>query len=325
MTLLVKEGLLERTPKRGTFVAQRSKDLTHVAIYLPDNIWQLPAAVFKRAVVAAFCERLKERRIVPDLWIDSRPKAEQDFVWSELATVAEQRRFQAVMHCYGGDEHQLKWLRRLPVPLVGVTSTPYRNCVYLEQGSSIAVKELAHLGCRRVGMIAPRGRGCKETQAWNKAVGIRDFRQTAAELGLEIREEWIEYPPEMVDEQESEHYGFVAMRQQLALPQRPDGYFVTHDWVARGALMAVMGNQIKVPDELKLVLHRNREIPFLCPVQVSFVEYSVATLVDGLMHSLDAQLRGEELEPIRLSPTISLPTEESTSPFVTTSPTLEAV
>ena len=324
MTLLVKEGLLERTPKRGTFVTQRSRELTHVAIYLPDNIWQRPTAAFKRAMVAAFCDKLKERNVVPDLWIDSRPKPEQDFVWPDLAKAAEQRRFQAIMHCYGGDEHQLKWIRHLPVPVVGVTSTPFRNCVYFEQGSGMAVKELARLGCRSVGMIAPRGQGCKDTEDWNKAVGIKDFYRAAAELNLETREEWVQFPPEMINETEAEQYGFVAMRRMLTMPQRPDGFYVTHDWVARGALMAVMESKIKVPRELKLVLHRNLEVGLLCPVPVSFVDYSVAQMVTGLMNSLDAQLRGEELEPIKYYPTISMAAVESTSQFVANS-TLEVV
>ncbi|MEI8195911.1 MAG: substrate-binding domain-containing protein [Phycisphaerae bacterium] len=323
MAVLVKEGLIERTPKRGTFVTQRSRNLTHMAIYLADNIWQKPTAAFKRAVVEVFCAKLKERNVVPDIWIDSRPVPEQDLLWPDLAMAAEQRRFQAILHCIGGDEHQLKWIRQLPVPVVAVSSTPLRNCVYFEQSSHLAVHELARLGCRSVGMIGPRRKGCKDNADWSKSVGIKEFANTAAALNLEVRDEWFQFPQELVNEPDAEQFGFVAMKHLLRMPQRPEGIFVTHDWVARGALMAVMENKIKVPDDLKLVLHRNVEVGFLCPVPVSFLDFSITKIVDGLINSLDAQLRGEVLEPIKYCPTISVSTEESRS--LSPNPTVETV
>ncbi len=45
MKSLVQEGLIERVRKRGTFVAHQSRVLTHIGIYLSENIWQMPHAM----------------------------------------------------------------------------------------------------------------------------------------------------------------------------------------------------------------------------------------------------------------------------------------
>src|SRR5881397_4167253 len=47
---LVKEGLLTRRPKVGTFVAKRRQRLTDVGIYHDSNIWQDQRSAFRRSV-----------------------------------------------------------------------------------------------------------------------------------------------------------------------------------------------------------------------------------------------------------------------------------
>ena len=50
LTPLVKEGLLTRQPKIGTFVSKRRTRLSDVGIYYDSNIWLNQANAFKRAV-----------------------------------------------------------------------------------------------------------------------------------------------------------------------------------------------------------------------------------------------------------------------------------
>ncbi|MEI8194756.1 MAG: GntR family transcriptional regulator [Phycisphaerae bacterium] len=304
MTVLVKEGLLERTPKRGTFVSKQSGKLTRVAIYLADNIWQRHTAAFDRALVSEFCNRLKNRGIVPELWIDSRPETEHYTAWPDLINAAEHRRFQAMM-CVNGIG--LNWIRHLPVPFVAMASfLSERNCVWFTDCSQIAAQELVRLGCRTMGVIDPYPDTQPDGNVLSRPKTIKAFCRAAVELGGQVRPEWIQNPVADLPAADSEHFGYIAMRRILALPQRPEGLFATHDLVARGAMIAVLESKIKVPQEMKLVLHRNLEVGFMCPVPVSFLDHSVVKVVDGLLEMLDSQLNGVELDPIGVAPTISV-------------------
>jgi DNA-binding LacI/PurR family transcriptional regulator len=310
MTSLVKEGLLKRARKRGTFVAKRTRTLTAVALYLADDIWHMRAAAFRRAVVTSLSEQLRARKIQPHIWSDSRPQSQQSKPWPDLAQAAEQRQIQAVLMCSGGTPAGYDWLSRLSVPLISLTNRYDHNCVGVDAayGERLAAAELARKGCRSVGMITPvkavaQGRHAADDA---RAQSTTAFREAAAESGMEIRDEWIRLPAsDRIDEPEAEHFGYEQMKQVLALTNRPDGMFVTHDWVARGALMAVLENRIKVPQKLKLVLHRNLEIGLFCPIEASFLDFQVSEVAAGMISLMDAQLRGEECASILVRPRIS--------------------
>lgn len=309
MSALTKEGLLVRTPKRGTFVAQRKPNLTHVGIYVAQNFWKSSSAAFWRALVMEVSQRLSARGIVPDIWIDTR--AEQSEPLPDLVQAAERREVQAIIAPFGR-ELTLQWLSRLSVPVAAHTFRPAPNCVMNDflMGIRLAVEELARQGSRSVGMILPKWieTGQMDKRA-NQPSEAAAFFQKASELGLQTRESWLMHPvSEHVLETNSERFGYEAMTQLLALPDRPEGIFVTHDWVARGALMAVMERRISVPDDLKLVLHRNIELDFLCSLPVSYLDVSIGTTADALIASIDSQLRGVALPPVVIKPQITVPT-----------------
>ena len=312
MASLVKEGLLQRARKRGTFVAKRTRTLTNVAVYLADDIWHMRTAAFRRAAVKSLSEQLRGRKIQLQIWSDSRPESQHSKPWPDLVQAAEQRQVQAVLMCSGLTGHN--WLSRLPVPLVSLTTRIDHNCVGVDAayGEHLAATELARKGCRSVGMISPvnavsQGKhGADDARAQSSTA----FAKTAADLGMEIRDEWIRLPSsDRIDEPEAEQFGYDQMKQVLALPNRPDGMFVTYDWVARGALMAILENRIKVPQKLKLVLHRNLEIGLFCPIEASFLDFQVGEVAAGMIALMDAQLRGEECASIRIRPKISTTSE----------------
>jgi DNA-binding LacI/PurR family transcriptional regulator len=306
LTALVKEGLLERTPKLGTFVAKRTRSLTQVVIYMSDDIWHQPSSAFLRAVVSELSEQLRARDIVPDVWIDLRAKGTRSEPWPELVQAASQRQIQAILMCCG--DWNMKWISALPVPLAMLNHGPYRASAFFdhEWGGRLAALELSRQGCRSAGMIVPSG--------WKQADGgdnphaavMSAFRQAATEAGVEVRDEWIQHASaDNVDEADAEVFGHETMKHVLEMKERPEGMFVTHDWTARGALTAVLESRVAVPDELKLVLHRNVEVGLLCPLPVSFLDYSVKELAGAMIALVDAQLRGEEPSPKCIRPSIA--------------------
>ncbi|MEI8194581.1 MAG: substrate-binding domain-containing protein [Phycisphaerae bacterium] len=313
LTTLTKEGLLERTRKLGTFVAKRSNALTCVGIYLWRDIWRSPNAAYSRTLVSLFGELLAERGIQADVWIDPRARDERKAAWPELVRAADERRIQALL--LPNTSHiERPWISRLAVPFVELTqqsSTSNRVTMVPCSPERLAVEELARMGCRTVGMISPMNptHHTDDSGDQESLQGEKVFRAKAAELGMGVDDSWLLHPdntPNLsVLERSSERFGYESMMHLLGLPNRPEGVYVQHDWVTRGALTAILQKRIAVPEELKLVLYRNTEIDLLCPVPAAFVEVSIKNTALAMIEMLLAQLRGEEIVPVMVTPTIT--------------------
>lgn len=293
MTMLVKEGLLDRSRNFGTFVAEKSRKLTRAGIYLRRDIFCEPAAAFARTLVSQLGKQLAEEGVETEIFADTRARGDRGNPWAELVRAAEQRRIQALLMPDAIDLER-PWVSRLAIPWVEYAPNAVRNRVNTVQGDQerMAVGELSRCGCRSIGLITPEvatGRG------------LQGFVKLADELGMQTREAWLEHALEGqeagIPEAESERFGYEAMHRILEMPDRPDGLYVKHDWVARGALTAVLESKVVVPDELKLVFYRNEEVDWICPVAASFVEGSITEVAELMIEMMHGQLRGEEVEP----------------------------
>jgi DNA-binding transcriptional regulator YhcF (GntR family) len=96
MSLLVKEGLIWRAPKRGTFVRKREARLTQVAVYYTEDALFLPTYGYRPALHRQIKDVLSRDGVATDVWVDPRPFSEQADTWPELARAATDRRVQAV-------------------------------------------------------------------------------------------------------------------------------------------------------------------------------------------------------------------------------------
>ena len=72
---LVKEGLLIRVPKRGTFVRKREEKLTSVGVYCTAT--EVKDSPYTHSVRAALVRELRKAGIEMDLWMDTRPADQQ--------------------------------------------------------------------------------------------------------------------------------------------------------------------------------------------------------------------------------------------------------
>jgi len=300
LTPLVKEGLLERTPRLGTFVRARRLQVQRVAIYLSRDFLDNPQNAFGRALCAELQRLLSDRSIATEAWLDTRPEEDQYDAWPELAQASAERRFDALL-VPGTDRDHALWLSRLPVPVAVLSSgnTPRRVTLQVRQIADLALRELARQGCRRVGVIGavyPRSPNADGTPHESVAFW-EQFPRTARALGMEWRPEWAIRPPEFdyLAKTTFERFGYDAVQQLWALPRPPDGLVVYTDFAARGALLALLQRQVRIPEQLRLVLHRNAELGLLCPVPASFLEVRITEVAAALLTQIDRQIAGEEI------------------------------
>lgn len=305
LTPLVKEGLLERTPQVGTFVRKREERLTRVGIYASGDLWRNPASAFGRCLCNELHRQLGEDGISEEIWVDPRPNAEQGKPWDELVRAASERRFQ-VLIVPEVDLPKITWMEKLAVPVVYLCTANIRNRVTLDsqQWAQTAMQLLADQGCRRVGVICVK----RLKQENSEEVSQEDIQLYAAleknaiRLGLQLRPEWIFRPDKAFVNNGTEfiQFGHDGMQSLWRQPERPEGIAVYEDVASLGVIMAVKGEQIKVPDELKLVLYRNTEVGLFCPFPASFIDVHIGEFAAALISQARKLYNGEEVTAVKV-------------------------
>jgi DNA-binding LacI/PurR family transcriptional regulator len=298
---LVKEGLLVRMPRVGTFIREREEKLTCVGVYNGTNVKD---SAYTHAVQEALRNELHQAGIEMDVWTDPRPQEQRGEPWKALVKAAERRRFQAFIGI-GISGMQMAWQPKLPLPVVFLGApTTYRNNVGadMRQFVDASLRELAEQGCRSVGFLSP----LLDPRRTAPPDGSRDifidmlehFMDVVADMGLTVKNEWMRasYP----DRVEAEQFGYEEFLKFWSLPEKPEGLVVFPDTVVRGMLLAVREKHVRIPEELKLVLHKNESLDVFCPMPATFLVNSEREVAKGLVEQVQQQFRGESCEPILL-------------------------
>jgi DNA-binding LacI/PurR family transcriptional regulator len=304
MEPLVREGLLVRVRCVGTFVREREEKLTCVGVYCGASLKEAP---FIHAVNEALMDELHKAGIEMDIWIDSRPRDQRQGAWAPLLKAAENRRFQAFIGTET-DTPLVQWQRKLPVPVAFMgapTSFPNNVDHDLRQFVDISLRELARQGCRSVGFIAPRldvleGCTAKSTRTLSLSM-LEHFTHVVVDLGLTVKNDWMrvahQQPAEPLNQ---EHFGHEQFLKIWSQPEKPEGLLIMNDTISRGALLAMREKQVRVPEDLKLVLHKNETIDLFCPMPVTFVVTSEREMARALIAQVQKQFRGESCERVSL-------------------------
>jgi DNA-binding LacI/PurR family transcriptional regulator len=297
LTPLVKEGLLTRQPKIGTFVSKRRARLGDVGIYYDGDIWLNQASAFKRAVHVELARLLEAERVNVSVWFDPRTEKQRSRTWGELARAVERRQVQAVLATDVPAE-AVEWLQGLPVLTSFFTYAPVRNRVSLDFGqlAEASVAQLKKQGCRSAGVISILEPG-------QPAAGgdfYDHFAEVCAAQGLRVRKEWIRTAHGFVRDESQEEFGYREFRQIWRQTERPEGLVVFPDTSVPGVILSVLEQRVKVPDELKLVAHKHAEIGFLCPLPITYLYSSTAQIARAMFGQLERQFSGGTCEPVVL-------------------------
>jgi DNA-binding LacI/PurR family transcriptional regulator len=304
LTTLAKEGLLVRVPGVGTVVNRPEARLERVALYSRTNALAHEETAFERAVLSELSADLGRRGVGVEVLVDPRPMEAQGTELEALARMASERKVQAVIAACVAPEHVV-WLRKLPVVTAFVSSLPLRNAVRIDPQPFVeaSLRILQRQGCRRVALITSwASQAPGRVQPFGVLANPLDrFAAQAQELGLETRAEWLVTPASEIPAEDYEAFGHQAFRKLWAAADRPEALIVFTDFVARGVLHGVLESGARIPGQLRLVLHRNAELPYYCPVPATFVELSVREAARELIKLVEGQFRGEPAHPVTLS------------------------
>ncbi len=302
LTPLVEAGLIVRRPRLGTFVADQPRRLELAGIYC-DHVPADATDAFANLVTTAVFQRLALSGANIQAWFDHRPEFRRTTPLPALQEAVTHRRVQAIAVTCANKE-SLPWLQRLGLPMACITHQEIRGGVCVDDAcmAKLAVERLASHGCRRLGIIShmPTAGMAAPGGPFADVVLYRSLWEQAQELGLEVRPEWFrcatDFPASM------EKFGYESFLRLQQLPERPDGLLLFPDQLARGVFHALQECAVKVPEELRLVVHRNREIDLFSPVPVDWVCVSIDALAQGVLAQLDRQIRGRESSRTMIQP-----------------------
>ena len=310
MNALVKEGLVLRLMGRGTFVRKAGENLRKVALYIPSG--RRVTNNFAGHLMRFLDEEFAQRSVRCESWISRRSETLAEQPWDELVLAAKRREIQGVIVPVL-EPRELGWLTKLPVPVVfhAMEHIPNRvNEPSMVPMMDTAIAYLADHGCHSIGLITMHSRHALDPSgAKSGAMEFHEaFWRSARDHGLEIRDNWVQSPDVekgmSLPERKAAHFGYEAFHKLWNQPEKPDALFVYTDVAAQGVLMALGQRQVRVPDELRLVLHRNAEIGLFCPVPASFIDVSVHKVAAALVEMLERVSRGQSvLEPVHVATT----------------------
>lgn len=289
---LVEEGLLVSEPRKGVFVRRRAERLTTLGIYVPGEVWHRPEQMFVRAVVAQLDALLNKTQIAHEIWVDPRPETDHTATWTALSQAAQAGAFQGLIST-AADLGRLPWLQRLPVPVAYLGSDlPTSVGFQFEQFWELALGQLRAQGCRTVGYISPH----RPLQT-----NLHDqFLALCQRHGFPVRNEWIITPKNTTESFVHERFGYERFHEFWRLPNRPEGLIVYPDSIARGVITAALELRVRLPHDLRLVIHRNAEVELVCPLPATFIESRCREVAAALIAQVEKQFRNEPCAPIQL-------------------------
>ncbi len=286
--ILSNAGLVDRLHRQGTFVSRSSTVLGTVAVYLGTDLMSDEHMKFGRTVYAELMKTLKEENVRADALLDPRDDDHAHMPWPQLVKSIARKEYQGVI-ALGADAPRMKWLERLPTLLASnndlASPTP--------DFARLALTSLVDKGCRSIASIT--------SFEFERDEFHSTLRSAVKKRDVELRPEWQMRPKEWVRSHAMERYGydqFIALWKSGA---RPDGLIAFPDNLAPGLLAAMQRLGVRAPDDVRLALHKNKEIDLVCPFPTTFIVYSAAEFAKGIVQQLKRKLSGEAPPPLKLT------------------------
>jgi len=224
--------------------------------------------------------------------IEQRPSTMTVLPPAELARLAAGRRIDGIIGFMVFDSVSA-WMDETGVPWTALLGARRANCVDIDYDGMIeaSLTRFAELGCRSAGLVFPA--------IHINAPRIERIEEQAERLGIEVNYEWI-----LATRESQEQAGYQDMCALWSLKHRPEGLMVFPDRTARGLVSAIVEKRVRVPEQLKLILHRNAESPYMVPFACDWIEVGVGKIARQLLDNIEAGMEGRASQahslPVRL-------------------------
>jgi len=295
LLILVREGLIERRPKRGTVVLDRPR---HVGILLEADILHPLASNSYRHVVYALREQFEFHKIPVKLYLGSVAPYQtvNHTTCRTFLDAVENGDLSAVIAVASTPfDGWLEKLQARGVPVVGSLSDyPVAVGFPSEEIISRGTDCLLQAGCRRPALLALDTAGDR----------IAQFAQRlqAFNLPIDLSKQVRQISPGRPGA------AWEAVRDLWRSSHRPDGIVIADDTLLPDASLAFVELQIPIPEDLKVVSHQNSQSPVFFPFPFTGIITNSEKWVATAFTMTQTLLAGESLPnskqkiPLEISP-----------------------
>jgi GntR family transcriptional regulator len=286
-------GLIYAIGGKGTFVADAS-DQQFVGI-LVHNRYVLEAAHAPTValLIQSISEALAELRMPVRILTDTSPRFRSLApISADVMSILEQGRplGMILLGHYGSEPlFELARSRSFPVIGLGVTSTRLNAQVSFDHEEML---EAAFTYIRERSITEPAVLWLDQDNSPAESLAhLESVQRVAASCGVKLNPDWI-----IGVHQATDWAGYHAFNHLLSGSRRPEGLIVTDDVIGRGVHMAVLARQMRVPEDLLVVVQANEDSPIVFPAHWQQGGYNLGECGRIAVKVLQTLLSGEKLD-----------------------------
>jgi len=270
-SILTQQGILYKQQGRGIFVSPQSINRKKVILYFSHCPTLFDARLYTLVLRELLTANLRKRGIDYILVEDDRPREEHETTPPTVTDAIASGAADAIIGLHLQQEDK-KWF--FPLPVCKTT------CMEPEPLDYANIAELLKRNqCRRPALIAP----------FERYPGKSLLLETLEDCGISFTSDLI--CKILPDQQHSPNWGEVGYRETamlLDLPaeKRPDALIVYPDGAVAGAIQAILERKINVPQDLKVVFHRNVELGYFCPFPAEYIDVKIADVAEKIIRDI---------------------------------------
>jgi DNA-binding LacI/PurR family transcriptional regulator len=287
MNLLIEDGFIDATRRKGSFVAVNPPHLSRYALVFQGTPYgeQLWTRFWMSLVNEASWRERQDHSSIPIFYgVDDCIESDES---RKLAMEVAEHRVAGIIYVANPRRHTISPLlsQLSGVPRVVVQSTAREGmpCITVDYNSFIrrALEFLHARGRRRVAFICPP----------DFAEEMGGFMQEqAAACGMETRPYWIQGVG--LEAPFAARNCVHLLMMNAASGERPDALVITDDNLTEAATSGLVAANVKVTGELEVVGHANFPWKTPCAVETRRLGYDVRPLLKACLQSIDSQRSG---------------------------------
>ena len=298
MLVLEREGFIERTAGRGTFVKTPPPKIStegHIAIYCGAEVFRPRPSYHFLGAISALRQFFTKQNLMTQIYF-SHPEikkhqlegtmVESTDICPEFSQAIASGQVKGAVFLAGQpDSAWAQAMRVGGIPVVGSEEFGVGVTTDNNELGRRGVRQLVSHGCRRLALLG-----------WGSRAGalVNGFRDEVQSSGLTLNEAWIRHDLNPEDS----GAGWEEFREiWTSGVEKPDGLIVTDDILFADAVRAMAELGINVPANLQIVSHANRDAYYPAPFPVDWLENDPTEHGHTMGSQLLKLLRGEVPEP----------------------------
>ncbi len=308
VTKLATEGLIVRSPMKGTFVSSPRQALRHVCIYLAAP--RLSKETFHAQLNMALFSELSRKGVAVTTFFDHRSERKLNEPPPEVLDMVRRGDVNALIASSIYPKNTA-WLLKMGIPTASISFQSEKRSIEIDfvDFARKAVAEAQRMGASSMGLLHCLSREVASRNPMPVQLYF-ELEKAAAEKGIRLAEA---DPGPMPARAEWEQRGRLVWESLLKQGPLPEVLVVYPDSIVPGVTHGLLQHQIQVPRDVSLISHRNLEVPLNLPFPVTWFTVRIRDFAQALIRQIEDQIAGKELKATKLKVSIERPTEPGAS------------